>query len=77
MRDTTPSWERLVSVKQLTSRPSDRKREGLLYSLSHPKMTEQNPKPSDLTADKNFDFDMIFPLNTPSSSIPSLISGSP
>jgi hypothetical protein len=40
-------------------------------SQSHPKITEQNPNcPSDLTQDKNFDFDMIFPLRTPSTSIP-------
>jgi len=38
---------------------------------SHPKITEQNPNcPSDLIQDKNFDFDMIFPLRTPSTSIP-------
>jgi hypothetical protein len=40
-------------------------------SRSHPKITEQNPNcPSDLTQDKNFAFDMIFPLRTPSTSIP-------
>jgi len=33
-------------------------------------MTEQNPKPSDLTTLKNLSFDMILPRRTPSTSTP-------
>jgi hypothetical protein len=38
--------------------------------LSQPKRTEQKPKPSDLTADRNLSLDMILPRRTPSASMP-------